>query len=568
MKNDADRKLETASGASPPREGAPAEIDGEPASTGILLRRLGVRVGGRALLEDVSAGFPRGGITLIVGASGAGKSVFLNILAGLLRPGHADFDIEGDMEIHGRPVTERGSARVGIVFQNFALFDELSATGNVLFGMDHASTPVSSRPTRERHGKAAHLLEVLGVPANVGVSVLSGGQKQRLAIARTLAYDPDVVVYDEPTSGLDPANARRVARLIRSTQEEFGKTTVVVTHDYEHLASIASTVFLLDHHRRTLRRIEPSDLADVSETLADGPGAPVSPPGARGERAREPGQVPGPSRRRWPGRLIRGAGDLLATSTCAAEATFKSLLRLLPTWRSPFWGLRFFWHYLGLLASPSSLIYFGAAGLIAGLVATHFTFKFLPFKAYTEPLITEELLHGLGFSLYRIVIPVLLTVLLAARGGAAIAADIASRSYSRQVDALRSFRAHPDAYLLTNILHACLLATPLLILLGFFVAKVTSLVVFSYNYPQHAPLFWDGHFHRDLRVPGALLYRGSGWMMLKVLLCGFGTGAIAYFQGLRPKSSAVDVSRSITQTIIWATLFVLLVHFAFAFIEF
>ncbi len=447
------------------------------------------------------------------------------------------------------------------VFQSFALFDELNAVNNVRFGADHRRPTKRVDPSRSDPRQVFRLLRELGVPADGQVSHLSGGQKQRLALARTLAYDPEVIVYDEPTSGLDPANARRVAERIRSSQETHGKTTLVVTHDYVHLAPIAGAVFYLDPGERQLVEI---DSADLEMTV-----------GQRLEAATEPAPLTdSPDEREKPvppgvlARCLSTLGDVFESSTRALEASLVALSCVLPLWRSVRWGLRYLRHYITLLGSPSAFAYFGAAGVIAGLVSTHFTFKFLPFKAYTEPLITEELLQGLGFSLYRIIVPVLLTILLAARGGAAIAADVASRTYSRQIDALRSFRVSPRAYLLTNILYATVVATPVLVLFGFYVARITSLVVFTYNDPQHAALFWESHFHRNLLGPGSLLYMGTGWVLLKVLACGLGVGTIAYFQGLRPKSSAVDVSRAITRTIIWATLHVLVMHFLFAFIEF
>ncbi len=539
---------------------------------GVALRGLTIRAAGRTLIEETSADFPAGKITLVIGASGAGKSVLLRLLAGLLCPGESGFEIAGGVHIEGRDRFQaKAGISVGIVFQNFALFDEFSALGNVLFGFDHrrrherreGPAPDSSGPAAAEAGRletAGRLLYELGIPAAVPVSLLSGGQKQRLAIARTLAFDPQVVVYDEPTSGLDPANARRVAERISNTQKLHSKTTVIVTHDYENLAGIADAIYLLDHRERKLRRVPPETLGEAALAMAGAAEKEAAPEGI--------GMPAAASVRKAMGMAIGLLGDFFAATAGAGEAFLGSTVHLLPWWRSPRWGLRYLLHYLGLIASPSSIAYFGAAGLIAGFVSTHFTFKFLPFKAYTEPLITEELLQGLGFSLYRIVVPVLLTVLLAARCGAAISADIGGRVYNRQIDAMRSLSARPENYLLTNILHAFILATPLLLLLGFWVARLTSLVVFSYNYPRHNPLFWDGHFHRGLRVPGQLLYLGTGWMLCKVLACGLGTGMIAYFQGLKPKLSGVDVSRAITRTIIWATLFVLLVHFAFAFLEF
>jgi ABC-type transporter Mla maintaining outer membrane lipid asymmetry permease subunit MlaE len=206
--------------------------------------------------------------------------------------------------------------------------------------------------------------------------------------------------------------------------------------------------------------------------------------------------------------------------------------------------------------------------VIAGFVSTHCVFKFLPHRVYTEPLISDELLNGLGFALYRILVPVLMTVLVAARCGAAVASDVGSRGYSRAIDAMRSMGASPERYLLTSILHAFAVATPILIGIAFLAARATSLVVFVYNHPEHGPHYWDGNFHRDLRIPGDFLYRGTPWLLAKLLVSGVGVGIIAYRMGMRPKYSGVDVSRGITSTIIAATLHVLLVHFAFAFLEF
>ena len=120
------------------------------------------------------------------------------------------------------------AGKAGVVFQTFALFDELSPISNMEFartsGGDHAN-PVPSK----------ELLSQLRVPGNVPTSRLSGGQRQRLAIGRTLAYNPSAILYDEPTSGLDPLTGRQVANLIRETHDKFGKTSVIVTHDYHSL---------------------------------------------------------------------------------------------------------------------------------------------------------------------------------------------------------------------------------------------------------------------------------------------------------------------------------------------
>jgi len=528
---------------------------------GIVIRDLTVRAGERTLLEGASARFPPGAVTLVIGASGAGKTVLMKILAGLIHPGDGSFEVVGSIRIGGSEVLgTRASARVptGLVFQNAALFDELTAAENILFARDHRPR----RPAAEKGAGEApegrlpapeELLAEFNIPARVPVSALSGGQKQRLAIARALAYDPPVIIYDEPTAGLDAANSLRVAARIKATCDGHRKTTVVVTHDYEHLAAIAGTFYLLDPEKKALVSISREELDALSTNL----------PGATTYQEPETRQRPSLGRRAGT-CLLR----LFEGTAAALENALLSLLLLVPSWRSPRWGLRYLRHYLGLVASPSAWLYFAAAGVIAGFVSTHFVFKFLPHKNYTEPLIADELLNGLGFALYRILVPVLLTILVAARCGAAVASDVGNRVYNHQADAMRSMGAQPARYLLTGILHAFLVGTPLLVGLGFLSARMASLAVYVYNYPEKGPNYWDGHFHRDLRIPGELFYRGTPWLLAKLLVAGIGVGIIAYRLGMRPKTSGVDVSRCITSTIIAATLFVLLVHFIFAFLEF
>ncbi len=523
-------------------------------TVGIEVRDLCVAVGGRTLLDDACAEFPRGGVTLVIGASGAGKTVLMKLLAGLLRPGDDGFEIKGSIRVEGEETL--GAPRhdhVGIVFQNFALFDELTVEQNVQFALDHRRkprTPPEGAATTPAAAKT--LLEEFRIPQRTPVRALSGGQGQRLAVARTLAWDPPVIVYDEPTSGLDPANATRVAERIRATSKRHDKTTVVVTHDYAHLSDVADRVYLLDPDEKSLREIPVDSLAELEHDM----------PGAATFEEGDPGPPPSMLR-----RATSAVGGFFAGTGVAIERTVASVLALIPLWRSPKWGLRYFLHYLRLVASFSSWAYFACAGIIAGFVATYFSYEFLPHRNYTEPLIGDEVLNALGFALYRIVVPVLTTILLAARCGAAIASDVGNRSYGHQLDAMRSLGAKPGRYLLTNILLSLAVATPLLVGLSFLAARATSLIVFVFNNPGRTQ-FWERHFSRDLIVPGEIAYAGTAWVLAKVVICGLGVGAIAYELGVRPKRSGVDVSTSITSTVILATLWVLVVHFVSAFLEF
>ncbi len=170
-------------------------------------------------------------------------------------------------------------------------------------------------------------------------------------------------------------------------------------------------------------------------------------------------------------------------------------LSLIPIWKNPLWGFRFLGHYCRLVFGPTAWIYLLLAGIINGFVTTYFTFKFLPFASYTEPLLIEDLLTGLGFATYRIFVPVLACVLVAARCGAAVTSDIGGRQFGHQIDALKSLGSNPRAYLLTPILWAFLLGMPILYGVSYWGARMTSLITFVLSYPERGPDFWYQYFH-------------------------------------------------------------------------
>jgi ABC-type multidrug transport system ATPase subunit/ABC-type transporter Mla maintaining outer membrane lipid asymmetry permease subunit MlaE len=523
--------------------------------TTVELRGLSLQAGPRRLLDEANARFEPGRITLIVGPSGAGKSLLLRVLAGLIGEATPEISVRGQVFWNEREVLEsgRGPGPAGVVFQNFALFDELSPRQNVQFAAAHRRVV----PGEDRPDPVA-LLDELGVPQDVRTASLSGGQRQRLAIARTLAYDPQVMLYDEPTSGLDPGTAAQVARLIQTTHLAHGKTSIVVTHDDRALAPIADRIYLFDAQAKTLREIDRSEWSRLGEAFR--PLDPAADPSAGTLTARPP--------RGLVGRALAGMGDFFVHASRVVDEVAQFPIRLLPRWRSVGWGLRYTLHYLRLVADPSAWLYIAIAGAIAGYVSTYFTFRFLPFRSYTEPLVIENLLAALGFATYRIFVPVLTTILIAARCGAAVSSDVGGKVYGQQTDAMRTFGADPIRYLATNINYAFLLGTLLLVSIGFYTARITSLAVFCSTHPRFGPFFWESHFHQELRLPGVFFYQGTGWLVAKLLVCAAGTAVITYARGSRPKHSSTDVSLGITSTVLWTTLYVLLVHLGFALVEF
>ncbi len=534
-----------------------------------MLDHLTVEVDGRRLLDDVSLRIATGKLTVILGGSGAGKSVLLRIIAGLVPPESGTLRYTGGVflgiESSGIASDERKSSpdhRIGVVFQNFALFDEWSAEDNVKFAIDHRHD--LGQP---RGRSAREWLDELRVEAHSRPSTMSGGQRQRLAIARTLAAEPSVVLYDEPTSGLDHATGHEVAQLILQTHSLHRQTSVVVTHDYDTMLEIADDCLLLDSATQSLHPVPRDEWGQIASRLKPVDLAVTSTDEQRTYGGRSPRRSSSPIGMRmlsWLDRSILAVGGgviafwgLLALPLDIARSVFSSR-----------WALRFFLHAMRLIAGPSSWCYLAIAGAIIGFTSTYFTFRFLPFELYSKPLLIEDLLGSIGFALYRIFVPILATILIAARCGAAIAADVGVKRYGSQIDALQTLGVRPAAYLLAPTVLAFVIATPLLQWIAFKVAETVSLFCFVIMHPDVGPYFWQQHFYRNLDSDGGYWFVGTQWVVLKSLLCGVGIATIAYHQGFRPKGSASDVSESITATVLWSTLFVLVVHFTVALIEF
>lgn len=514
------------------------------------LRLVGLQIdaGPKVLLADTSLTIPGGKITVIVGGSGAGKSVLLRTLAGLNPRDGESLSWRGTVNLGGMQdsLEDVRSKRVGIVFQQFALFDELSPIANVQFAIDHRSDR-KKPPTQT----ATEWLDELGVPSRTKVARLSGGQKQRLAIARTLAGDPDIVLYDEPTSGLDSASGKKVAELILETHKSHKRTSIVVTHDYSTLMPIADEVLLLDSEQKTLVMVPKDQWPQIQQRMK--------------AVALDPLRIYSPTLTQVG---LKGIGAFFACTGSAVIAAARLPWDALPLFPRVRWGLRFFVHYLRLVGGPSAMFYLVLAGLIIGFTSTYFSFRFLPYRLYTQPLLIDELLASIGFALYRILVPVLATILIAARCGAAVAADVGVKRYGGQVNALRTLGVNPKRYLLVPIVLAFIVATPMLEYIAFTSARLISLVTFTLTHPTIGPYFWEQHFYRNLAPYSGNELSGTAWVMIKNLSCGIGTAAIGFYQGLAPKNSASDVSRGITRTVLWTTLYVLVVHFIAALIEF
>lgn len=201
--------------------------------------------GGKTVLDQLDFDVNRKECLVILGRSGSGKSVLLRQLNGLEKPdaGQVFFDgveISALEEQALYPIRRR----VAMLFQSGALFDSMTVFDNVSFPL-REHTDSSPGKTAEKVREKLALVGLSGAEDKMPAA-LSGGMKKRVALARSLALDPEVVLFDEPTTGLDPMTSATIAHLIRAIQSEVGATSVVVTHDIAMARVVSDRVAFLD----------------------------------------------------------------------------------------------------------------------------------------------------------------------------------------------------------------------------------------------------------------------------------------------------------------------------------
>jgi len=196
------------------------------------------------ILRGVSLDVQEGETLAVLGYSGAGKSVMLRHVLGLLRPDSGSIVVDG-VDVAQMPEKKLAPTRkkVGMLFQNGALFDSMDVARNVAFPLRERG----ERDVKLIDEKVLQSLELVGLEEHVDKMPveLSGGMKKRIALARAIISEPRCILYDEPTAGLDPVAADSIDHLIRRLQKRLGVTSVVVTHDMKSARFIADHVAML-----------------------------------------------------------------------------------------------------------------------------------------------------------------------------------------------------------------------------------------------------------------------------------------------------------------------------------
>jgi phospholipid/cholesterol/gamma-HCH transport system ATP-binding protein len=217
----------------------------------IQVRALNKTFGVHHVLRGLDLDIERGRTNIIIGGSGQGKSVLMKHLMGLLKPDSGQIWVDGEDVV---PFDEQQMGKLrrkfGMVFQYAALFDSMNVVENIAF-------PLVERyklATQEIMDRVRDLLRRLDLADVAGIEQkfppeLSGGQRKRVGLARALIDRPEILLYDEPTTGLDPVATKNVDEMIRRTADDFGVTSVVISHDMASTFRIGDRISMLDQGR-------------------------------------------------------------------------------------------------------------------------------------------------------------------------------------------------------------------------------------------------------------------------------------------------------------------------------
>jgi len=220
-----------------PKREEPSTNSAPPAAASVV--GLSKRFGKASVLENISFDIAEGELLVLLGASGSGKTTILRIIAGLEMP------YTGKVILHGKDVTELPARErgVGVIFQSYALFPKMTVEKNIGYGLR-----IRKRPRKEIRERVNELLSLVQLTEHRKKypSQLSGGQQQRVAIARTLAYKPEVLLFDEPFGALDTQTRVHLRREIRALLKKVNVPAIFITHDQEEALELGDRVAVLN----------------------------------------------------------------------------------------------------------------------------------------------------------------------------------------------------------------------------------------------------------------------------------------------------------------------------------
>ena len=540
----------------------------------------------------------RGDLCLLLGPSGAGKSLLTNFLLDITSPLSQTLYINrGDQRItpsikirldHSSTVSEQSKSqnpeneealnitelevlgdrypeplrgRVGVMFQSLALFDDLSVSENLKFANDRSHQPKADLAWNAWVEDTMRELQLPDTLMHESVASLSGGQRQRVALARMLAYQPEIMIFDEPTSALDPLSAETAIQMIRTAHDRSNcALTLVITHDYERFLPVANRVWFLSQEREFLNECPPASAENYQERLAQ-TRLPAKRDFTLEEELKHNAQV---SDR----QLAQALPNFM-------DSMHRGLNSLKSSWARVY--LKRFFQRIFVEGLPFHLL----AGFGLGAVATYFSFNMelgsvtvedlgqVEVSRFVLPTFFEQMLSGFGVVLYRALIPLFTCICVAARAGTAVTAYLSEMrdEGKRQWEALENFAVPPLWFFIPQLILTFAISCTILSYLAFWCASFGSLLVAMITNPLCTFYIWSDTYWAALKPSGIFWFEGTGMFIIKTILSGLAIALISTYYGAQKRKSSLETMENLSKANVMSVLVTLLLFFILLLIE-